>query len=76
MLASLLPLLLLGWVITSQDERELRRDELERERAFAGSWGIVFAREDVIARWSLMPAQGERARRASSPRSSAVQRSS
>ena len=41
-----MPLLLLGWVIVPEHERQARRSEVSSERDFARTWGVLFGRED------------------------------
>lgn len=40
-----MPLLLLGWVLTPREERELLEHERTSEREFAATWGQIFASE-------------------------------
>jgi hypothetical protein len=42
-----MPLLLLGWVLTPREERELRLLESRSEQQIARSWGVLYGREDV-----------------------------
>jgi hypothetical protein len=43
-----MPLLLLGWVLTSWEERAQRLLDLEREQLIAESWGLMFGRESQL----------------------------
>jgi hypothetical protein len=43
-----MPLLLLGWVLTSREERAQRLLDLEREQLIAESWGLMFGRESQV----------------------------
>ncbi|NVB37791.1 hypothetical protein G6O69_08095 [Pseudenhygromyxa sp. WMMC2535] len=40
-----MPLFLLGWVLDTDDERALAKEEARRERDFGATWGVHFARE-------------------------------
>jgi hypothetical protein len=43
-----MPLLLLGWVLTSREERAQRLLDSEREQLIAESWGLIFGRESQL----------------------------
>ena len=43
-----MPLLLLGWVLTSREERAQRLLDSEREQLIAESWGLLFGRESRL----------------------------
>lgn len=43
-----MPLLLLGWVLTSREERALRLQDLKQEREVAETWGVLFGRESQV----------------------------
>jgi hypothetical protein len=56
-----MPLLLLGWVITSREERALQLQDLQQERQVAETWGVLFGRESqVISCERLFDDEGER----------------
>jgi hypothetical protein len=56
-----MPLLLLGWVLTSREEREQQLLDLQAEREVAETWGVLFGRESqVISCDRLFDEEGER----------------
>ena len=58
-----MPLLLLGWVVTSREERAMQLMDLQKEREVAETWGVLFGRESqVISCDRLFEDDGERAR--------------
>jgi hypothetical protein len=56
-----MPLLLLGWVLTSREERAQRLLDSEREQQIAESWGLMFGRESQLtSRERFFEETGER----------------
>jgi hypothetical protein len=43
-----MPLLLLGWVLTTPEERAQQLLDMQRERQVAESWGVLFGRESAV----------------------------
>ncbi len=41
-------LMLLGWLLPSDDERALLEIEAERERQVGASWGLLYGRESQL----------------------------